>query len=209
MSKCIKGSHAYLQEQLGPGHALLDLRDARDISDPEEEHPRGSATDTSPQTSEHLHISLTRPFTVRSYERDDYVKVATAEVERFRTSVSSFPFSFSRIAYLANDDASRHFMVLEVGSGREKLHKLSLALSTELRRAFRAKTYYDEARYHASTACVMIPSSQPSAETLGPRFSAIVDDVEARWGSQLRKCPAVWARRIGIQVADRITYVNL
>lgn len=132
-------------------------------------------------------------------------------------------------------------MVLEVGSGHEKVskykgwkidglsgsasqltrltrscrqqfHKLSTALSAELRRAFRAKSYYEEARFHASTACLTIPAESSSTETdgaLGPRFGKIVADTEAKWGAQLRKSPPTWATRIGIQVANRIAYVDI
>ena len=152
--------------------------------------------------------------------------------------VLSFPFTFSRIAYLANDDVSRHFMVLEVGPGRDKVrksqsccsstspvqancvihflihqfHQLSTALSAELRRAFRAKPYYQEARFHASTACIMVSTpdqNSDAAQILVSRFSGIVDDIEAQHGPQLRKCQQVWASRIGVQVANRVTYVDL
>ncbi|EST05662.1 U6 snRNA phosphodiesterase Usb1 [Kalmanozyma brasiliensis GHG001] len=209
LSKCVREAHDYLQQQLGSDDTLLDLTQDR-VRDNDED--RASDSSSGP---EHLHISLTRPLTVRSYERDEFVKVATAEVKRLKASLRSFAFSFSRLAHLANDDASRHFMVLEVGSGREQLHTLSTALSAELRRAFRAKSYYDEARFHASTTCLITPPSSSgsdrdeSVETLGSRFGALVDRVEVRCGSQLRKCPPVWAGRIGVQVANRVTYVDL
>ncbi|SJX62714.1 related to UPF3-Nonsense-mediated mRNA decay protein [Sporisorium reilianum f. sp. reilianum] len=208
LGRCIQDSHAHLQEQLGTEHTLLDLRHS--------DHPindeGASAANPSPSSQGQLHISLTRPFTVRSYERDEYVKVATAEVQRLKATVGSFPFTFSRIAYLANDDASRHFMVLEVGAGCDKFHRLSTALSTELRRAFRAKAYYDEARFHASTACVLDSTpdqSDHATQALASRFSTIVADIEAEHGPRLRQCRPVWATRIGIQVANRVSYVDL
>lgn len=135
-------------------------------------------------------------------------------------------------------------MVLEVGSGRDKVcddkilgspllcgclakahsapfysdrhrqfHKLSTALSNELRRAFRAKTYYEEARFHASTVCLEttddVDHRADEQGLLGARFSQIVTDIEKRWGPQLRKQPPTWAARVGIQVANRITYVDI
>ncbi|TKY85628.1 hypothetical protein EX895_005167 [Sporisorium graminicola] len=209
LSKCIQEGIAKLQEQLVSDYTLLDLRCNDNAADSE----TTATADESQAFEQQLHISLTRPFTVRSYEREEYIKVATAEAERLKATVGSFPFAFSRFAYLANDDASRHFMVLEVGPGREKLHRLSTAFSTELRRAFRAKSYYDEARFHASTACVLDPSSERGDEggtqTLSSRLSQVIADVEAKFGPQLRQCRQVWAARIGIQVANRVTYVDV
>ena len=43
----------------------------------------GEDASKSPPTNG-LHISLTRPFTIRSYERDEYVKIASQEVHRLR-----------------------------------------------------------------------------------------------------------------------------
>ena len=92
-----------------------------------------------------------------------------------------------------------------------------------LHRAFRAKAYYEEARFHASTSCLETtkaldddaepPELREAGEALGPRFSDIVNDIvndiEKKWGPQLRKHPPTWAARVGIQVANRITYVDL
>ncbi|SPO25622.1 related to UPF3 - Nonsense-mediated mRNA decay protein [Ustilago trichophora] len=206
LSKLIQESHDYVRTQIGSEYGLQDLRVAESSPD----DSQGVSCSTT--KTERLHISLTRPFTVRSYEREEYIKVAAAELRRLKSIVGSFAFSFSRFAYLSNDDGSRHFMVLEVGSGREKFHTVSTALSAELRREFRAKSYYEEARFHTSTACLTSTAERSSTEiggALGPRFSKIVADTEAKWGAQLRKSPPNWATRIGIQVANRITYVDL
>lgn len=218
LSNCIEQSDDYLQEQLGSDHTVLDLRNRESSTlDSFDDAAQLSTLESSSTVKVRLHISLTRPFTVRSYERDEYVKIATAQVHQLKENISSFPFTFSRIAYLSNDDASRHFMVLEVGSGREKLRSLSTALSTELRRAFRAKVYYEEARFHASIACVMNMTSvsddriklDAAPEPISSRLGTIIDKIEDEWGAELRKCPPVWATRIGIQLGNRITYVDL
>lgn len=216
MNTLLQESHDYLQQHLGTEHTLIDLRSTDSTKKNAGDTTRDvTPADRSEDAARHLHISLTRPFTLRSYERDDYVQIATAELQRLRVLIKSFPLSFSRIAHLANDDASRHFMVLEVGSGRDKFEKLSSALSTELRRAFRAKSYYEEARFHASSAYVLTRSSAghmksaSEEEQLSKRFDEIVKEVDARWGPTLRKCPAIWASRIGIQVANRVTFVDL
>ncbi|ETS64910.1 hypothetical protein PaG_00884 [Moesziomyces aphidis] len=198
----IQESHSHVEQgllQAFPDKAcLLKTADAEESSE------------TLLSTTGKLHISLTRPFTVRAHERDEYVKTALAEIGRFSTGMTSFSFSFSRIACLANDDASKHFMVLEVGPGRENLRKLSTALGAELHRAFRAKSYYQEARFHASTTCLSAPpSNDTDADMLASRFRALIDSVESEWGSKLRKLPPFRISRIGIQVANRITYAEV
>ena len=44
---------------------------------------------------------------------------------------------------------------------------------------------------------------------LGPRLEGLIADVENRWGKGLRKCPPNWATRIGIQVGNKTTYIDL
>ncbi|GAC94037.1 hypothetical protein PHSY_001606 [Pseudozyma hubeiensis SY62] len=215
LNSCIDRCHRHLQEQLGSDYSVIDLRNSDgSIPDDAEEFAKLSMARTSspPSTTQRLHVSLTRPFTVRSYERDDYIKTALAQAHKLRTTIASFPFTFSRIAHLSNDDASRHYLVLEVSFGREKFHQLSMGLSTELRRAFRAKSYYNQARFHVSTSCVpsvSTDSKEKEEESLEDRFGTIADEIEAKCGDQLRKCPPLWASRIGIQVGNRVTYVDL
>ncbi|KAJ9479238.1 hypothetical protein PHBOTO_002749 [Pseudozyma hubeiensis] len=215
LNSCIDRCHQHLQEQLGSDHLVIDLRSS-DVSMPDQEEgaPKVSAARSpSPSSMQRLHVSLTRPFTVRSYERDDYVKVALAQAHKLRTTIPTFPFTFSRIAHLSNDDASRHYLVLEAGSGREKFHRLSTGLSAELRRSFRAKPYYDQARFHVSTACVTSSASsvpkEKEKESLEEQFGTITDEIEAKCGDRLRACPPLWASRIGIQVGNRVTFVDL
>lgn len=146
MSNCIEQSDDYLQEQLGSDHTVLDLRNRESSTlDNFDDAAQLSTLESSSTVKVRLHISLTRPFTVSSYERDEYVKIATAQVHQLKENISSFPFTFSRIAYLSNDDASRHFMVLEVGSGREKVSCTSLFPQLDLpstdRRAFPSPFY--------------------------------------------------------------------
>lgn len=64
-----------------------------------------------------LHISLTRPITVRAHERDEFVAEATSALP----AQCSFALAFSRFARLRNDEATREFLVLEVGAGREQV----------------------------------------------------------------------------------------
>lgn len=47
-----------------------------------------ASSETLLSTTEKLHISLTRPFTVRAHERDEYVKTALAEIGRLSTGMA-------------------------------------------------------------------------------------------------------------------------
>lgn len=48
-----------------------------------------------------------------------------------------------------------------------------------------------------------------TAHSLASRLGTIIAEVEAQLGPQLRQCRQVWATRVGIQVANRVTYVDL
>lgn len=87
LSTIIRQSRNLLQEQLGPDHKLLDLSLSNDFETSAENTPGDFEHIPASDSPEHLHISLTRPFTVRSYERDEYVKIAAAELRRLKTSI--------------------------------------------------------------------------------------------------------------------------
>ena len=86
LSTLIQESHDYLQGKLGTQPSLQDLR-CRASTTAAPEFGQGGSGNTATTSADCLHISLTRPFTVRSYERDEYVKVASAEVKRLRTEI--------------------------------------------------------------------------------------------------------------------------
>ncbi|KAE8232439.1 hypothetical protein CF326_g2523 [Tilletia indica] len=150
-----------------------------------------------------LHISLTRPILVRPHEREDFRKLVQGAVE----DRQSFQIHFARLTTLTNDDSSRIFFVLEVGTGWEELHNLTTTLNKPLHSAFRARSYYTEARYHASIASIPLPphshqSRRKAAETTAARL----DNTHAR---EISRCPAFTADTVGIRVGTQVSTVTL
>lgn len=66
-----------------------------------------------------LHVSLTRPMTIRAYERDEFVREAIDVAHHAEFHRTSLALAFSRFAHLQNDQETRDFLVLEIGTGRE------------------------------------------------------------------------------------------
>ncbi|CAD6889304.1 unnamed protein product [Tilletia laevis] len=150
-----------------------------------------------------LHISLTRPILIRAHERNEFRTL----VENALEGRNRFQIHFARLTTLINDDASRLFFVLEVGTGWEELHNLSTALNKPLHAAFRARSYYTEARYHASIASIPLPPSnntitQAEAEAQAHKL----DDLHARAFS---RCPAFVAETVGIRVGAQLSTITL
>ncbi|KAE8266568.1 hypothetical protein A4X09_0g5784 [Tilletia walkeri] len=168
----------------------------------------GTATATGQrrhQTPTELHISLTRPILVRPHEREDFRKLVQGALE----DRQSFQIHFARLTTLTNDDSSRIFFVLEVGTGWEELHNLTTALNKPLHSAFRARSYYTEARYHASIASIPLPPHPSSHQTLrqaAETTAARLDNTHAR---KISKCPAFTADTVGIRVGTQVSTVTL
>ncbi len=70
----IQESHSYLEQ--GLEQAVPDKARLRKTAEAE------ASSEPNLSTTEKLHISLTRPFTVRAHERDEYVKTALTEIGR-------------------------------------------------------------------------------------------------------------------------------
>ncbi|KAK0553786.1 poly(U)-specific 3'-to-5' RNA exonuclease [Tilletia horrida] len=147
-----------------------------------------------------LHISLTRPLLVRPHERGAFRSIVTEHL----CARKSFEFHFARVVTLINDDRSRLFFALEVGTGWAQLHELTLALNKPLEQAFRARAYYSEARYHSSFASIRLGQS---ADT--QKWEELSQSLDKIIGQSLRRCPPFSAEHIGIRVGAHITDVSL
>ncbi|KAF8490926.1 hypothetical protein F5888DRAFT_1795891 [Russula emetica] len=125
-------------------------------------HMLGSSDSDSNVVACELHVSLTRPFFLRAYQREE-MKRAVRDVANAHPP---FVASFAVFSDLTNDERTRTFLCMEIGAGHQELRALSDALVPTLR-SFRQKEYYERPRFHASFAWVLLdrPAQRSPAQT--------------------------------------------
>ncbi|KAI0250479.1 hypothetical protein BJV78DRAFT_1219564 [Lactifluus subvellereus] len=116
-------------------------------------HPLGGSGPDSDSVADvrELHISLTRPFFLHAHQREVMRRV----VRDTAKAHSPFTASFAAFSDLTNDEHTRTFLCMEVGAGHQELRALSDTLTPALQ-SFRQKEYYDQPRFHASFAWVLL-----------------------------------------------------
>jgi len=118
----------------------------------------GGKVDEGEEQGRELHISLSRPVYLRAHQREDFKRAVKSIAKRF----SSFKASFARLSQLTNDERTRTFLTMEIGAGHLEFQALVDALVPILQ-SIRQETYYEEPRFHASIAWVLVaPSDQCS-----------------------------------------------
>ncbi|KAI9436642.1 hypothetical protein H4582DRAFT_1816510 [Lactarius indigo] len=118
----------------------------------------GADSDTNPDSVaavRELHVSLTRPFFLRAHQKEE-MKRAVRDAAKAHPP---FTASFAAFSNLTNDEHTRTFLCMEVGAGHSELRALSDTLTPTLL-SFHQKEYYEQPRFHASFAWVLL-DSQP------------------------------------------------
>ncbi|KAH9011805.1 hypothetical protein EDB85DRAFT_2040503, partial [Lactarius pseudohatsudake] len=112
-----------------------------------------------------LHISLTRPFFLRAHQKEEMKRA----VRNAAKAHPPFTASFAAFSDLTNDEHTRTFLCMEVGAGHGELRALSDTLTPTLL-SFHQKEYYEQPRFHASFAWVLLerPPQPTPSETLEP-----------------------------------------
>ncbi|KAF8471004.1 U6 snRNA phosphodiesterase Usb1, partial [Russula ochroleuca] len=123
----------------------------------------GSGSGDVVEVCDELHVSLTRPFFLRAYQREE-MKRAVRDVAKAH---SPFVASFAAFSDLTNDERTRTFLSLEVGGGHQEFRALSDALTPALH-SFRQKEYYEQPRFHTSFAWVLRDPQAQSSPTQAP-----------------------------------------
>ncbi|KAJ7070046.1 U6 snRNA phosphodiesterase Usb1 [Mycena amicta] len=138
-----------------------------------------------------LHISLSRPVFLRAHQRDEMKRAVRRIVEQR----SPFKASFARISSLTNDDATRIFLVLEIGAGHHELSALTNEF-TPILRGMRQNEYYAAPRFHASIGWALLPGdtqseSHPNLATSSSNLSSpvfsptLLPALNAEYGARL------------------------
>jgi len=149
-----------------------------------------------------LNISLTRPILVRPHEREEFRRLVVDSL----SGRSSFKVHFARLITLINDDRSRLFFALEVGTGWQELHDLTGIVNEPLKAAFRAQAYYSEARYHASFASVSLSGS---AKQGAEHWESLANRLQQEHGRAISRCSSFAAESVGIRIGDLLSHVPL
>ncbi|KAF5390669.1 hypothetical protein D9757_002740 [Collybiopsis confluens] len=108
-----------------------------------------------------LHVSLSKPIFLRAHQRQDLKQAVRTLAQKCR----SFKLSLTTFSILTNDEKTRTFLALDVGSGHHQLKSLSDDLSPFLSN-LRQNEYYADPQFHVSIAWALLATSnaqQPSA----------------------------------------------
>lgn len=96
---------------------------------------------------EQQHISLSRTIYLKMHELDSFVQ----NIRLILQHTPSFDISFAQMAQLTNDEKTRTFVTLEVGSGyNELLHCVKRV--DKVVKSFHQPEFYDPPRFHTSIA---------------------------------------------------------
>ncbi|KAG0145104.1 hypothetical protein CROQUDRAFT_723603 [Cronartium quercuum f. sp. fusiforme G11] len=92
-----------------------------------------------------LHLSLSRPLTLKAHQRQTFRSSLTHAISK----AGHVKFHFARFCSLVNDDRSREFLALEVGSGHSTLKELIERINWVLS-SFCLEEYYSKPIFHSS-----------------------------------------------------------
>ncbi|KAJ7246419.1 U6 snRNA phosphodiesterase Usb1 [Mycena rebaudengoi] len=108
------------------------------------------SSDSEPE----LHISLSRPIYLRAHQREDIKRT----VKHIAETNPPFTVSFAELSELVNDERTRIFLALEVGSGHHELASITNSITPALRN-IRQQEFYASPRFHASIGWALLDSS--------------------------------------------------
>ncbi|KAG0144503.1 hypothetical protein CROQUDRAFT_659942 [Cronartium quercuum f. sp. fusiforme G11] len=98
-----------------------------------------------------LHLSLSRPLALRAHQRQTFRSSLTHAI----SNAEHVKFHFARFCSLVNDDRSREFLALEVGSGHSTLNELIERINWVLS-SFCLEEYYSKPIFHSSVCWRLI-----------------------------------------------------
>ncbi|KAA1081451.1 poly(U)-specific 3'-to-5' RNA exonuclease, variant 3 [Puccinia graminis f. sp. tritici] len=116
-------------------------------------------TEGTPSDSS-LHLSLSRPAFLKTNERDNFIE----ELKKVVKGIKLFEVYFSNFSTLVNDEGTRAFLALEVGSGHSLLCDLLKQIDKTLE-LFCQNKYYENPRFHVSIAWCLLEQQNQGTST--------------------------------------------
>ncbi|KAI8078234.1 UPF0406 protein C16orf57, partial [Gilbertella persicaria] len=96
---------------------------------------------------EEQHISLSRPVYLRKYQLDQFAQ----EIKEALAHISSFSIAFAQLAPLTNDEKTRSFLTLEIGTGYNELQQCMKCVD-KIMLQYHKPVFYHPPRFHTSIA---------------------------------------------------------
>ncbi|KAG0095092.1 nuclear protein localization protein 4 [Podila epicladia] len=138
----------------------------------------------SAEDATELHISLTRPIYLQALHIGRFV----SDVREAFKGKKRFNVSFSGLQAFSNDDKTRSFLSLRIGSGHSELERLLVEMDEIVERYAQPK-FYEEPEFHASFAWAV------GGDSLTKEVVDSVEETEEELGNDLRQC-SVLVRRV-------------
>ncbi|KAG0245884.1 poly(U)-specific 3'-to-5' RNA exonuclease [Mortierella sp. GBA43] len=142
-----------------------------------------------------LHVSLTRPL----YLQELHIGRFTSDVRNAFKNRKSI--SFSGVQSFSNDERTRSFLSLRVGSGHAEIQSLMEEMDVIAERYNQPK-FYDDPQFHASFAWAT------GGDALDEEVVATMSDLEGELGRDLRHGSIV-VRRVAWKTGQRVGSVAL
>ncbi|BGP27613.1 UPF0406 family protein [Rhodotorula toruloides] len=160
---------------------------------------------TLPHTSENtLHLSLSRPLMLQTNQRAEL----RAGVAKVAGQVAGFSTRYASFVVLENDQRTRRFLGIEIGQGYDEMHALVRKIDDMLA-THRLPTYYPEPRFHTSLAWSTTTSTTAEDVSNLPFDDALLVDLEAELGKQLRREGEVWAGELCVKIGKDVSRYRL
>lgn len=138
----------------------------------------------------------------------------------------SFAARYASFAVLENDEKTRRFLGIEIGQGYDevsctgestcllmlmlKLQMLALVRKVDdMLAAHRLPTYYAEPRFHTSLAWSTTTTSTVKDASSLPFSDAVLADLEAVLGKQLRREGEVWVGELCVKIGKDVSRYRL
>ncbi|GAA5904601.1 hypothetical protein JCM6882_004918 [Rhodosporidiobolus microsporus] len=162
-------------------------------------NPTQDAASVLSETSrDALHLSLSRPLILQINQRAD-LRAGVAKVAK---EVKGYPARYASFGVLENDEKTRRFLGIEIGTGYDEMHSLLRKLDAMLA-LLRLPTYYPEPRFHTSLAWSATTSaSSPSTDL--PFSDAVLSALDEKLGKKLRSAE-LWVGELCVKIGKEVT----
>ncbi|KAF9304781.1 poly(U)-specific 3'-to-5' RNA exonuclease [Mortierella antarctica] len=144
-----------------------------------------------------LHISLTRPIYLQALHIGRFV----SDVREAFKGKKRFNVSFAGLQTFSNDDKTRSFLSLRIGSGHSELERLLVEMDEIVERYAQPK-FYEEPEFHASFAWAV------GGDSLTKEVADSVEEAEEELGNDLRQC-SVLVRRVAWKTGQKVGSVDM